>query len=380
MAGALAVALDVSAVPAEPVGAGRYSLELARALAARSDVALVLLARQLDAERWRSAAPGARRVLPVAPEARPARLLWGELALPARLRASGARAEVLHEPHYTMPLRPAVPVVVTVHDLTFLTHPEWHERSKVPVFRRALRVAAARAAAIVCPSVATAEAYAARYAPRGPIEVAPHGVDHERFRPVEAEPGADRATLERLGVRGRYLLHVGTIEPRKDLPSLVAAFDRLAAADPELELVLAGGAGWGSEELGRALARARHGSRVRRLGYVAEPDVPALLRSAAAVAYPSLEEGFGLPALEALACAAPLVTTAGTVMAELAGPAALVIPVRRPDALADALAEVLAGGAGVAARRALGIERAARYTWAASADVHVRIYRVAAAR
>lgn len=376
---ALTVALDASAVPARPVGAGRYVVELASALSTTPGCDLEVLCRRDDAERWRHRVPGAE-VLAEAPSGRPARLAWGEVGLGRALGHLARRPAVLHGPHYTLPLAPPCPTVVTVHDCTFVDHPEWHERSKVVYFRRALR-RAARADVIVCVSRPTAARFEALFAPSGTVVVVPHGVDHERFHPVAADELAnDGAVLGRLGLAAPYALHVGTIEPRKDLGRLVAAFDLLASDQPDLELVLAGPDGWGVTGLEASLAVARHAGRVRRLGYVADDDLPALVRGAAVVAYPSLEEGFGLPALEALACGAPLVTTAGSVMADLAGDAALLAPPGDPSGLADRLAEALAGGAPAARRRARGLEIAAGHRWDEAAAAHLSAYRLAAAR
>jgi glycosyltransferase involved in cell wall biosynthesis len=236
-------------------------------------------------------------------------------------------------------------------------------------------------------SLHTAQRLEALCAPTGRIFVVPHGVDHERFGP-EAPPSAgpgeggdsDDAILERLGVRPPYVLFVGTLEPRKAVPVLVAAFDRVAGAQRELSLVLAGRPGWGTDAVEGAVRGARFGDRVIRTGYVPDEAVPALLRRAAVVAYPALEEGFGLPALEALACAAPLVTTAGTAMAEVAGDAAVLVTPGSVPELADALEEVVSGRGDLEGRRRLGLEVAAAHTWEASAAHHVSAYRWAATR
>lgn len=375
------VALDVTAVPADPVGAGRYIIELAGALAGLASCPVSLVARRDDGERWRRLAPSAE-VLAEAPAGRLARLGWGEVVLGRALDRLAVRPDVLHGPHYTLPLAVSCPTVVTVHDVTFLDHPEWHERAKAAYFGRALRRSAQVADVVVCVSEATAARFRERCRPRGAVVVVPHGVDHDRYRPAgdEIEAAADRTRLARLGVRTPYVLHVGTIEPRKDVPRLVAAFDLLAASRPDLSLVLAGKDGWGKEGLEAALGAARHGDRVRRLGYVDEADLPALLRGAAAVAYPALEEGFGLPALEALACGSPLVTTADSVMASLAGNAAVLCPAGPARLLADRLEEALSPGEAADRRRALGLEIAARHSWANAAEGHLAAYRLAAGR
>jgi glycosyltransferase involved in cell wall biosynthesis len=375
------VSIDVSAVPSRPAGAGRYVLEVARRVAERGDLDVALLARHGDTERWQALAPRSR-VLGVAPDRRPARLAWGQAALGRVLSTAGPQSgpvDVHHAPHYSMPWRCPVPAVVTIHDLTFLDHPEWHERSKVLFFRHAIRHAARNADALVCVSEATKDRLVELLHPACPVHVVPHGVDVDTFSPVEPSAGVDRAALEQLSVREPYVLHLGTIEPRKDVPSLLRAFDEVAERRPGLTLVLAGTPGWGSEDAEAAMREMRHGERVQRLGYVEGELLPSLLRRARAVAYPSREEGFGLPALEALACGAPLVTTVGTAMAALAGEAALLVPPGDPEKLAGALEAILDGDRPAALRRERGIALAATHSWIRSADEHARIYAAVAA-
>ena len=377
----LRLSLDVSAVPVHPVGAGQYTLELARQLAGRPDVDLVVVSRRRDGRRWAAMAPGAGLVAG-APEWRPGRLAWEQVRLPHLLRREAVT--VHHGPHYTMPEHAPVPSVVTVHDLSFFEAPEWHQRSKVLLFRRAIKVAARRAAVVLCPSRSTAEELERWCQVKAPVVVAHHGVDLRRFGPTEPTPGSDAALLagvdDRLVDGSPFLVFVGTLEPRKDVPTLVRAFAAVAGRHPDTRLVLAGGAGWGADRVEEAVAASGLGSRILRTGYVPDEVIPALLRAAEAAVYPALYEGFGLPALEALACGARLVTTSGTAMEEVAAGAAVMVPPGDAGRLAGALEAVLDGEGADDARRQRGLAIAARHTWAASADRHVEAYRQAAKR
>ena len=368
------VALDVSAVPTRVAGAGRYVVELARRLPG-AGVTTTLVARRDDAARWRELSSA--RVLDPVPVPRPARLAYE--ALRAGRGALAHEVDLWHGPHYTMPRRSALPVVVTVHDLTYFTHPEWHERAKVALFTRSIRHAATHAAALVCVSEHTARELAALVAPSAPVVTAPLGVELERFGP---EDRGDAARLEALGLSGGpAILFVGTDEPRKGLGTLLEAFTAVGDLDPAVELWVCGQRGWGDSPLAAALASHPHRDRIRALGYVEDATLPALYRRAAVVAYPSKGEGFGLPVLEAMACGASVVTTAGTVMAEVAGDAARLVESGDPTALATGLYEALVEGEPERARRArAGRARAEGYTWDLCVARHLDAYRIALGR
>ena len=368
------VALDVSAVPVRVAGAGRYVVELARRLPG-TGVATTLVARRDDAARWR--AWSSARVLDPVPRARPARLAYE--ALRAGRGPLTHEVDLWHGPHYTMPRRTPLPVVVTVHDLTYFTHPEWHERAKVALFTRSIRHAAAHAAALVCVSEYTARELATLVAPSVPVVTAPLGVALERFR---AEPDDDAARLDGLRLSGApAILFVGTDEPRKGLDTLLEAFAEVGDAQAEVELWVAGQRGWGASPIAGALAGHRHRGRIRSLGYVEDTALPALYRRAAVVAYPSRGEGFGLPVLEAMACGASVVTTADTVMAEVAGPAARLVGAGDAVALATALAEALGEDAPARGARArVARARAEEFTWERCVARHLDAYRVALGR
>ena len=380
------VLLDVSAVPSDPRGAGRYIVELATHLTRRDapDLDLVLLASRGDRGRWRALAQpgsiGSCSVVEGVPRGRVPRLVWEQVAGPGAGRRHAV--DVWHGPHYTLPLRRRGPSVVTVHDLTMLEHPEWHERSKTVYFGRMIPAAVAHASVCVCVSAHTARRLEDLVPPasggaRRAVEVIPHGVDHDRFR-TEPDARADLAVLDAIGVRPPYVAFVGTIEPRKDLPTLVQAFARVATADPELRLVIAGGRGWDATPVRDAIAASGAAHRIVRTGFVDDDVLPALMRRSSAFVYPSLEEGFGLPALEALACGAPVVTTAGSSIEEFVGDAALLVAPGDAQALGAAISKAL-DPAVAATLSARGPSQAAPYTWTAAADAHLAVYRRAAA-
>jgi glycosyltransferase involved in cell wall biosynthesis len=357
------------------VGAGVYTVALASGLAVHSAVELHLLTRKDDDARWAELAPGAA-VHAEVPNRRPARLAW-EQTRAAQL-AERVQPDVWHGPHYTMPVRARTPCVVTIHDLTFFDHPEWHERRKVFFFKRMIRASARHAAVLICVSEYTAERLCALVAPRAEVVVVHHGVDHERFVSA-ADPDADRAALAPHGVEPPFVAFASTIEPRKNVPTLVDAFARVAAGRPDLRLVLAGSDGWGARDARAAIAASGVATRIIRPGYIDDRTLPALFRQAEVVAYPSFEEGFGLPALEGLACGAPVVTTAGSALGEVVGDAALLAPPGDPVALAGAIARVLDDPAVAARLRAAGPRRAAQFTWARCVEHHVEAYERAVA-
>jgi len=372
--------LDVSAVPSDPVGAGVYTVALARGLATRGDPDLHLLARRDDGPRWHGVAPGAT-IHAVAPKSRPARLAWEQAAAPRLAARLGI--DVWHGPHYTMPLRLAIPAVVTIHDMTFFDHPEWHERSKVLFFKRMIAASAGRARLLICVSAFTASRLRAVVPGTGETVVIHHGVDHERFIPAGTAAARahdeDLLLLEPHGITPPYIAFASTLEPRKDVPTLIAAFAAVARSRPDLRLVLAGGDGWGVREVRDATSRSGVATRVIRPGYLPDDAIPALFRRAEAVAYPSLEEGFGLPALEALACGAPVVSTSGSAVAEVVGDAAVLVPPGDAVALAAALERILGDPAGAARLRKAGPMQAAGFTWTTSVEQHVAAYRAAGA-
>ncbi len=365
------VLVDATAVPADRGGVGRYVDGLISALA---DVhaSLAIVCQRSDAERYGRLAPEARVVPgPAGIAHRPARLAWEQTGLP--LVAQQVEADVLHSPHYTMPLRSGRPVVVTIHDATFFTEPGLHSTVKGTFFRSATRTAVRRAARVVVPSKATRdEVVRVLDADATTIDVAYHGVDPRTFHlPTDAEKQRVQA---RLGLGGQpYIAFLGMLEPRKNVPALIAAWvHAFADRDDAPALVLAGGSGW-DDQVDGAMAQVPSHLRVLRPGYLRFSDLPGYLGGARIVAYPSHGEGFGLPVLEAMACGAPVLTTRRLSLPEVGGDA---VAYTEPDAAAIAVA--LTGLYDDDDRRstlaAAGHERSLEFTWGASAQTHLDSY------
>ena len=365
------VLIDATAVPADRGALGRYVDGLVSALdAAGADLAVAC--QRADEERYGRLVPNARIVAgPPAIAHRPARLAWEQSGLP--LVAQQVEAAVIHSPHYSMPLRPNKPVVVTVHDLTFFTEPDAHSPVIATFYKAAIRTSARRATRLIVPSKATRDELV-RVLAADPtrIDVAYHGVDHNLFhRPT---PVQLRQVSDRLGLHGRsYVAYLGTLEPRKNVPALISGWAAVAEqlADPPA-LVLAGASGW-SEEVDEAVAAVPAHLHLVRPGYLHFNDLPGFFGGALVVAFPSTGEGFGLPALEAMACGAPVLTTHRTALPEVGGDA-VAYTEPDPDSIKTALQALLADPERRTALGEAGYSRAMEFTWASSAEAHMISY------
>ena len=369
------VLVDATAVPADRGGVGRYVDGLISALGA-GDVDFAIACQRTDTERFSRMAPQATVVPgPAAIAHRPPRLAWEQTGLP--LIAQQVRAQVLHSPRYTMPLRAGRPVVVTIHDATFFTQPSVHTAVKGPFFRSAIKTALHRAARCIVPSKATRDELVRELsADPTNIDVAYHGVDRDTFHvPTETEKARVRA---RLGLPNTsYLAFLGTLEPRKNVPSLVRGWVRAVGDRPDPPaLVLAGGSGW-DDAIDQAVAEVPSHLRVLRPGYLRFSDLRGYLGGALVVAYPSHGEGFGLPVLEAMACGAPVLTTPRLSLPEVGGDA-VAYTEGDPDSIAANLTALLDDAGRRTTLAEAAVKRAAEFTWAASAEAHLQAYARAA--
>ncbi|MEV7972688.1 glycosyltransferase family 1 protein [Cellulomonas sp. NPDC089187] len=342
-----------------PGGSGTYIRELVTELRGRTPLVGI-------AARGHTVAPEDDLGIPILTSALPRPALyeaWNRLRRP---RVPG-RPDLVHATTWAVPPRRGA-LVVTVHDLAFLRSPDHFTARGNRYFRRALEITRREADLVIVPSRTTADDCVAEGFDLDRIRVIPHGV-----RVPEIAPGPAARIRERLGLDRPFVFWCGTLEPRKNLPVLLAAFERLAAHS-DLDLVLAGPTGWG--DAGAELSRWSAGplrDRVHLTGRLTVEELHVAYAAARVFAFPSLWEGFGMPVLEAMAHGTPVVTSAATSMAEFTEGAGLLVDPHDPDAVAEALFR--AAGPDHDDLSARGLARAAGSRWASTADQHLAVYR-----
>jgi glycosyltransferase involved in cell wall biosynthesis len=348
-----------------PGGTGRYSRELARALADTAEA-------DGSVEGWTAwhRDTGPARVAGVGG---PRRLLLPRRGLAAGwergLGPSPRGADVVHAPTLLVPPRRSTPLVVTIHDAVPWTHPETLTARGARWHRRMGERAARSADAVIVPTHAVATELAKHLPVAAGVHVISEGVSPELKIPADAD---ERAGALRLPPA--YFISLATLEPRKDLDVALRALATSMA--PDLPLLIAGQPGWGGIDLpSRATAVGLAEGRVRELGRLSDPDIAVVLSRAAALLVPSRAEGFGLPVLEAMSLGVPVIASDAPALVEVAGGAGVHHPVGDASSLAEAMRAIVDDGALAASLRAAGRRRAADFDWATSARQTWQLYR-----
>jgi len=368
------IAFDITCIKNPMGGYERYARELLRALATiPGDHRMVAFAERSYGEHVVCESPLIERRAPRTLPVFIAKVLFQDQTYwPLLMRH--ARVDVVHSPVFAGMIRAPRPYVLTLHDMIPLKDPTTLTPSAAWYWQAVLPRAVARADIIITVSGFSQREICEHFGltPERVVTI-PQGVD-PRFRPVR-DPETLQAVRARYRLPASYLLFVGIASPRKNLDRLVRAFAKLSpSARGEAELILVGPPGWSNENLTRLLAGPA-GRGVRRLGTVPDDDLPALYSLARGVVNLSSYEGFGLPALEALACGTPLACANASAFPEVVGDCAILVDPRDEEAVSDALVTLLRGGTEVAARSELGKRRAAEFTWDRTAQATLEVYR-----
>ncbi len=384
MSASLRIGIDYTAAVRQRAGIGRYTRNLVRALAELdAESRYTLFVAGGPGDDGLGAWPRNFRLRPVPVSDRWLNIVWQRLRLPIPVQAVTGPLDLFHSPDFVLPPLGKTPSILTVHDLSFLRVPECF----VPGFRTYLEQAVTRA--VRRARQILADSYSTQ---RDLVELL--GVDAERVTVLY--PGVERrfqpiddaallgAVRSRYSLPARFVLGVGTLQPRKNFTGLIQAFAGLLAhshpVTEDLQLVIAGGKGWLADDIPATAARLGVAGRLHRLGFFDDQDLPALYNLASVFAFPSLYEGFGLPVVEAMACGTPVVCADNSSLPEAAGDAAWLVPARDPAALASALLRLLADPELRSGLSARGREQAQRFTWPAAAADLLGLYRKAVIR
>ena len=376
------IALDMSLVPGQRVGVGQYAYQLARALArvdhVNSYVLYPVFYFIVNPDYHRTELPVAANMR-VAHRHLPPRLvrfLWRRERSEQFKEYLLGRADVVHSTTFCAPRfrAPRRRLVATIHDCTFLTHPEFHLPANIDHCLRGTRLAIERADAIIAVSESTRRDLIERMgAPADRIVVTLEAADPGLARVTDA--ARLDAVRQRYDLPERFVLFLGAMEPRKNLPRLLEAFAALAPAlRQEFYLVVAGAQGWLNDSVHEQVQKLGLADSVTFPGYIEQDDVAALYSLATVFAYPSQWEGFGLPVLEAMACGTPVLTSSVSSLPEVAGDAAVLVPPTDVDAIADGLGRLLEDSALRADLAVRGPRRAAQFSWDRCARETLAVY------
>jgi glycosyltransferase involved in cell wall biosynthesis len=362
------IAIDLTALLPEATGVDNYLTQLVLHLGSVDhDNQYKVFVNYEDRNLFRGVLPPNFTVVPLCLRPRPIRLLFQQLVLPVAAIRWGA--DIVHSPSFIMPLYRGKPRhVVTVHDMTSFSLPDCHiSLRRSFLYKRAVLESIRRADMVIVPSCATLQ-HIAQLVPEFSLDrsrVIPEGVSDEFhvYPPEEV-----RKSIYRLQLPSSYLLYVGTIEPRKNLPRLVESYRRLVAEEKIAEhLVLVGRLGWNYKDLLVQLDAPELRGRTHLTGYVSQRDLPWFYAGAKLFIYPSLEEGFGLPPLEAMACGVPTISSYSSALAENLQGAAELVPPDDVAALTSAMSRLLNNESLRAKRKVEGLACAARFSWAETA-------------
>ena len=367
------VGIDYTSAVRQRAGIGRYTRGLVGALAEldrTNDYVLFSAGRDQQARAW----PSNYKLREIPLSDRHLAILWQRLRLPIPVELVTGRLDVFHSPDFVLAPVYRARTVLTVHDLSFVRHPECSLPPLLDYLMHAVPRSVSRADVILADSVCTRrDLIELLHVPQDRVFVMYPGVEPP-FVP-QSDEGRTQAVLRRYGIRAPYILGLGTLQPRKNFPRLIRAYcDLKRTHHLPHQLVIGGGEGWLYQEIDQAIDDLGLREDVLLPGFVADEDLPVLYGAADVFAFPSLYEGFGLPVLEAMACGTPVVASSTSSLPEVAGDAALLVPPEDTHALADSLWRLLDDSALRNQLRARGFERVKLFVWRNAAQSLLSTY------
>jgi glycosyltransferase involved in cell wall biosynthesis len=372
----LAVALDATPLLGPSTGVAAFCAGALSGLAARADLDVSAFAiswrrRMGIVDRVPAGVSTRQRAMPD----RPLQAAWNRSSFPSIEWFIGPQ-QVVHGTNFVVPPTRRAARVLTVHDLTIVRFPELCDRSTLGFPDLIRRAVGAGAWVHADSEFVAAEVIEAFGVEPGRVRAVHPGVPGlGRPDPGPGQPATTTLPFALPDGTSGYVLAIGTVEPRKDYPTLVEAFTTVSRAHPEIALVIVGADGWGAERLADAIRRSPARDRIVRPGYLGDAGLEVTLRRAAVLAYPSVYEGFGFPPLQAMAAGVPVVATAVGSIPEVVGDAAQLVEGGKPDELAEALIHLLDGGPDIDALVDRGHRRTADFTWSKCAEGLDRLYR-----
>jgi glycosyltransferase involved in cell wall biosynthesis len=374
------LAFNATALLSPLTGIGQYSFQLAQEYLRREECAMELFYGSYwdhrlyatPSKTLAAALPWIRNVVPRSYQLR--RWLQNARFYQHARKNGKGKFDVYHEPNF-LPLRFDGPTVITVHDLSWIRHPETHPEVRVNAMNRYFEPGLRRADAIITDSAFVKQELMQVFGvSERLISVVPLGVE-SLFQPLQAEQTQTVLVQHQL-VHGRYFLAVGTLEPRKNLGLALTAYmqlpERIRCIHP---LVLIGMKGWRTTALEEQIAPLIRSGQVRQLGYVSRADLAILVAGAMTLVYPSIYEGFGLPPLEAMACGVPVVCANSSSLPEVVGDAGVLVDPHDDSELARTLTRLTEDEAERATLGLLARNRSLQFTWSRCADATLAVYR-----
>ncbi len=376
----LRIGIDYTSAVRQGAGIGRLTRELVRAVIesdTENQYTLLAAAGGIPAASSTLRAVGSHanvrvRTLPVSDHL--LNVLWHRLHLPLWVEWWAGRLDVFHSPDFALPPVRHARKLVTVHDLSFMRVPECSDPRLRSYLMEVVPASVRRADVVLADSQATrADVIELLGVPPNRVEVIYAGVE-ERFRRVQ-DAGVLAAVRVRYQLPERFVLGLGTLQPRKNFPRLIEAYARLAVTvGPQVKLVIAGGPGWMTEDIFRRVQELGLRQSVVLPGYIGDEDLPALYSLAEVFVFPSLYEGFGLPPLEAMACGTAVVASNVSSLPEVVGDAALLVDPFDVAALAEAMARLVSDAPARAEFVRRGLAQARHFTWTRSATALLQVY------